>query len=177
MTLYLVRHPAPAVAPGVCYGQLDLPTLEPPEDCARAWNPVLPPADRCRIWSSPLRRALLPARAWASSSAVTVDPALQELNFGLWEGQNWEAIPRSQTLPWMSDFVETAPPGGESLRQLAHRVSAWFAQVRQQTASDDRPIVVFTHKGVIQTLICLRDGKPLAEAVHFPVEYSEVVPY
>jgi alpha-ribazole phosphatase len=177
MTLYLVRHPAPAVAAGVCYGQLDLPTLEPPEACARAWHEVLPPSERCSIWASPLQRALLPARAWANGSPVAIDPALQELNFGAWEGHRWDAIPRSQTLPWMNDFVETAPPGGETLRQLAERVSAWLAGVRQQTGSDHQPVVVFTHKGVIQTLICLRDGKPLAEAIHFPVDYSAVVAY
>ena len=41
MQLYLIRHPRPLVAPGICYGQQDLPLAEPVHRAAAALRAVL----------------------------------------------------------------------------------------------------------------------------------------
>ena len=42
MELYLIRHPRPQVAPGVCYGQTDLGLAEPAAEVAERLRPLLP---------------------------------------------------------------------------------------------------------------------------------------
>ncbi len=64
MELYLIRHPRPEVAPGTCYGQLDLGLAESPQSVAERLRPLLP--DTYALYASPLRRARLLAEALGS---------------------------------------------------------------------------------------------------------------
>ena len=61
LELYLVRHPKPSVAAGLCYGISDLPVAQDPATCAARLRPLLP--DSARMISSPLQRARLLAFA------------------------------------------------------------------------------------------------------------------
>ena len=54
MRLYLVRHPKPRVAPGICYGRLDLELATPAPEAASRIATQLPPG--LPLWSSPARR-------------------------------------------------------------------------------------------------------------------------
>ena len=87
MELYLIRHPRPDVAPGVCYGQTDVGLAESATDVAERLKPLLP-ADY-RLHSSPLQRA---HRLATELGEPAVDPRLQEISFGQWEGQTFESI-------------------------------------------------------------------------------------
>jgi alpha-ribazole phosphatase len=53
MILHLVRHPKPAIAPGICYGQLDI-SAENVAAVAIGLRDELPPG--LPVWSSPLLR-------------------------------------------------------------------------------------------------------------------------
>jgi hypothetical protein len=53
MILHLVRHPKPAIAPGICYGQLDI-SAENVAAVAIGLRDELPPG--LPVWSSPLQR-------------------------------------------------------------------------------------------------------------------------
>ena len=63
-TLYLIRHPRPLIAPGVCYGRLDV-AAEDPLPIATALRALLP-AD-APVWSSPLQRCRETAGAIAAA--------------------------------------------------------------------------------------------------------------
>jgi alpha-ribazole phosphatase len=146
--LHLIRHPQPAVAPGVCYGRLDLPPAAADaalEQLAARLRAELPPATP--LWTSPLVRCR--ALAERLHAAPQVDARLQEMDFGAWEGLHWDAIARDQLDAWAADVADYAPPGGESARALQARACAWLAEI--VTAAPPAAVAV-THGGVIRVL-------------------------
>ncbi len=147
-----MRHPAPLIAPGVCYGQrLDLATVPAGP---MASDPLL--AGAHRVWTSPARRCLGVARLIAASLGVElrVDNRLHEIDFGAWEGQPWSAIPRADLDRWAADPLAFAPPGGESGAALIARVQDFHAGLR-----DD--CVVVSHGGPLKVLGTLLRGQPM----------------
>jgi alpha-ribazole phosphatase len=159
MRLFLVRHPRPLVADGICYGSTDL--APDPHDLARVLGTLrgtLPA--QARLFSSPLRRcADLAFRL--GYPEVLIDKRLVELDFGAWEMQAWDAIPRVQVDAWSDSLVDHAPGGGESLLQMADRLAAFYAYVAQLPSED---IVAICHAGSIRLLRALHAGLPPREA-------------
>ena len=93
MQLYLMRHPQPAVAPGLCYGSTDLPAVE------SGIGTALDTLSRHGLhgvpaYSSPLQRCAALARRL--SFAPVFDPRLAEMDFGAWEMRSWDDIPRAE---------------------------------------------------------------------------------
>ena len=86
MTLWLVRHAQPLIAPGICYGQLDIPAdTKATVVCATQLLQVLP--KRIQIVSSPLQRCEQLAQTLIGLEpdfAYKTDSRLQEMNFGQW---------------------------------------------------------------------------------------------
>lgn len=157
MLLHLIRHPQPRVAPGICYGRLDL-EAENVEAVAARLLSELPPG--LPVWSSPLRRCRVLAQALQAQP--TLDARLAEMNFGDWEGRPWAAIPRAQLEAWAADVAGYAPPGGESPRALQARALDFVAGLTVPEA------VVVTHAGVIRVLVAHAQGVP-------PERWSELV--
>lgn len=149
MLLHLIRHPQPRVAPGICYGRLDLAAVDA-EAAARALRAALPPG--LPLWSSPLRRCR--ELAVCLHPQPRFDERLAEMDFGAWEGQSWDAIPRAELDAWAADVAGYAPPGGESPLALQRRALAFVAGLAVPEA------VVVTHAGVIRTLVAYRQGLP-----------------
>jgi alpha-ribazole phosphatase len=161
-TLWLVRHPQPAVDTGICYGQTDL-DVEP--DALRgliARLHVRVPAG-LPVMSSPLRRCRVVAEAIAESRHAgepVFDARWAEMHFGEWEMQPWNAIARPAIDAWAADFLDYLPPGGESVRQVAARVREAFEEWRAEGASD---ALVVTHAGPMQLLMRGLRGQPLSQ--------------
>jgi alpha-ribazole phosphatase len=156
MRIALIRHPAPLIEPGICYGRLDValaPTAEQ-EIGAIAANPDLHGA-AC-VWSSPSRRcrSLADAIALALGVPLAIDPRLPELDFGAWEGRPWEVIARADLDRWAASPLTFAPPGGETGAALIARISAFHAGLRQ--AQQD--CVVVSHGGPLKVLAALLSG-------------------
>ncbi len=167
MRLWLVRHAAPLVAAGTCYGRLDVPA-DPgaTRAAAQALHAALPasvhvrcsPALRCRQ----LRDALAALRP---GLAVHEDARLHEMDFGAWEGQAWDAIGRAAMDGWLADFAHHAPGGGESAQQVLDRVRA----CRDAAATHAGDVLWITHAGVIRALRLLQSGiVTLARADQWP---------
>jgi alpha-ribazole phosphatase len=165
--MILVRHTSVAALPGLCYGRTDVPLASTfAEDAAkvRAALGVVPrlafasPSIRCRQLAEVL-----------GAPAVRVDPRLMELDFGAWENRRWDDLPRAEVDAWANDFVETAPPGGETFRALAERVASFR---REHEATDG---VVITHGGVIRAWLCQVEGHPLREAFARRVDCGECI--
>ncbi len=149
MILHLVRHPKPRVAPGICYGRLDLEAENAGAVAARL-RAELPP--ELPVWSSPLRRCR--SLAELLHPLPVLDERLTEMDFGRWEGRPWDAIPRAELDAWAADVAGYAPPGGESPRLLQARALAFVAGLAVPEA------VIVTHAGVIRTLLAHWQGLP-----------------
>ena len=156
MKLWLVRHAAPDVPAGTCYGRLDLPALaDATRHAASALAETLPangalsvsPALRCRQ----LADALLALRP---DLTPRVDPRLAEMDFGAWEGLPWDAIGQPAIDAWAADFFHHAPGGGEPLSRLMARVADALTTTR--AAGHDG--VWVTHAGVIRAAGLLARG-------------------
>jgi alpha-ribazole phosphatase len=156
MRIALIRHPAPLIAPGICYGRLDV-AVHPSTDQQLAADPAL--ACGTRVWTSPARRCRGLAETIAQRWAVplTVDPRLQELDFGEWEGRPWDAIPRPDLDRWAASPLTFAPPGGESGAALIGRVREFHAALRQ----DQQDCVIVSHGGPLKLLAALLLATPL----------------
>jgi alpha-ribazole phosphatase len=157
LTLYLVRHPRPLIAPGVCYGQLDV-EAENPAPIVTRLRAELPPG--LPVWSSPLQRCRTLAEAL--HPAPRIDVRLMELNFGAWEGRPWDAVPRAELDAWAADLEGYAPPGGESPLDLQRRVLAWVGELAAGAH------VLVTHAGVIRVLSAAASGESLAADLRRP---------
>ena len=114
MELYLIRHPRPAVAPGICYGQTDLGLAESASAVAERLRPLLP--QDFALYASPLARARLLAEALGTPQ---LDPRLKEIHFGDWEGRSFDDIGQAALDAWAAEPLDFAPPGGESPRSMA----------------------------------------------------------
>ena len=160
-TLWLVRHPQPVIAAGICYGQSD---LEVDPDALRALVArlhVRVPAG-LPVTSSPLRRCRVVAETIAQSQHAgepVFDPRWAEMHFGEWEMCAWNAIDRPAIDAWAADFLDYLPPGGESVRQVAARVRAAFEDWREHGAHD---ALVVTHAGPMQLLMRELRGQALS---------------
>lgn len=151
MRLYLIRHPQPDIAKGICYGATDLPVV------ADEINRVLVDLDpqlprRAPIFSSVLQRCALLAEQIASRGErgpVTLDARLVEMNFGRWEMQSWEHIARSEIDAWAQDLVGYQPGVGENVYQVAQRVMNFLHDL-QQSGSEEA--IVVCHAGTIRLL-------------------------
>ena len=143
----LVRHPPVRVAPGICYGRLDLPLLDSAS--------IAPITMRFAgfggaVWTSPACRCRQVA---AAIGAYRVDDRLQELDFGQWEGMLWDDVPRAALDRWAADPAGFAPPGGESGVALVARVTAFC---RALPPGDH---VIVTHGGPLKVLAPLLRGE------------------
>jgi len=143
--VFLIRHPRPAVAPGLCYGASDVDLAEDPAACAARLLECLPP--RLRVFSSPLRRCRLLAQALHAEPVF--DARLREMHFGRWELRAWDEIPRAELDAWAAAPLTYAPPGGESVNALLQRAGAFL---EEHTRERDHDLAIVTHGGVMRAL-------------------------
>jgi alpha-ribazole phosphatase len=154
MTLYLVRHPQPDVAPGLCYGASDVPVTE--SELARVYAALAVP-HALPVYASPLQRCALLAERLAPGH-VTFDARLAEMDFGAWELRPWSEIPRADVDAWTADLLHYRPGGAENVLDVARRVQAFVAELPVPSA------LVVCHAGTIRLLTALHGGAPLEQA-------------
>jgi broad specificity phosphatase PhoE len=125
----------------------DDPLDQTGEAAAVAASTSLRPADQVLCAPS------LAARETASALglAATIETAIRDWGVGRWAGRALADVARDEPeafTVWMADPT-WAPPGGEALADLLHRVGIWLDQCRQTTG---RTIAV-THPAVIRAAI------------------------
>ena len=168
MKLWLARHAKPLIAPGVCYGQLDVPAdADATAACARELAKVLPPG--IHIICSPLQRCEQLAHVLTGLQpglAYKTDARLTEMDFGQWEGQRWDDIGAAAVSAWVADFRRHRPGGGESVEQFMQRVAAAWDET---VSAADAPTLWITHAGVIRAATLLHGGRrQIASASQWP---------
>ena len=158
--IYLVRHTAPAIEAGVCYGGTDIALDE------AAFATALPEIMRqlphnARVITSPLTRCRRLADAIGAQqghSNVQTEHDLRERSFGDWEGMHWDDIPHAHINAWRDNFLDHAPPNGESVRALQTRVSATW---QRWSATHTTPLIIIAHAGPLAVLRALMMNETL----------------
>lgn len=135
------RHPRPEGVDGFCIGRTDVAVDA--RRVRRLARRIERTARRNHlpkvIWTSPLQRCAdvgrwLRRRGWVHH----IDSDLREMDFGTWDGKRWEDIAHAEVDAWNADFAMYAPGGGESVKALLARASAW---------QHDGPVLVVAHAG------------------------------
>jgi alpha-ribazole phosphatase len=196
--IYLIRHTAPDIPKGICYGQSDIGITDSFDGEASAIGQVLP-AGVVLVYSSPLRRCTLLAERLFPGATLLLRNDLMEIHCGEWEMRGWDDLPKEEVDPWMADFVNVRIPGGESYVDLHRRVTACWEEILAQTASTAHPvpdiptwpsatiaignstsgappIAIVTHGGVIRSILCGITGTPLVDSFgKFGLHYGCVI--
>lgn len=156
MKLWLARHAPPLIDAGVCYGATNVAAdADATLRAAQALANELPSG--ALMQASPLQRCELLAQAVQGlrpDLSYDIDTRLAEMNFGVWEGHRWDAIPPAAYDAWTADFGAHRFGGQESVDAFMARVAlAWDAF---QSQGQDR--VWITHAGVIRAVSLLAQG-------------------
>jgi alpha-ribazole phosphatase len=153
MQVYLIRHPEPLNGVGRCYGRLDLEVdAQVLALAAAAIRAELPPAvlESATLFTSPLSRCRKLARALASPRAPVIAHELLEMDFGTWQGSEWDRIPRAELDAWALDVWAYRPGGGESATMVAQRWTRWCAQIGGEGVET---AIAITHAGLIRVAL------------------------
>lgn len=174
--LWIARHAQPLIAPGHCYGVLDLAAdAQATATAAQQLAHALPA--HITVWHSPLQRCAQLAQALQEQRPdlhSQPDVRLQEMNFGRWEGQTWSSITRTDMDRWVANFATYRPGGGENLETMLARVAAAL-QVLQTNAeretSASTEVLWITHAGVARCVQWLLQSPKasLPQADQWPV--------
>lgn len=172
MEFVLIRHTRCAVAAGTCYGHLDVPLASTATEDVERTLAQVPPVDL--VVCSPSQRCHVLGRELAKRDrcAIRTMPALQELDFGKWEGRPWHDIPRSESDAWATDPWNRAPPDGETERELWERTAAAAALLQ---TTDATRIGIVSHGGPLRILRCLLTQRPADERWSQSIGWGEVV--
>jgi alpha-ribazole phosphatase len=170
MKLWLLRHARVLLPEGLCYGASDVPAdAALTREAAQAFAPLPPPGTP--VWVSGLMRAQQMVSALQAvrpdMGAARMDARLNEMDFGRWELQRWDSMPRSAFDEWMADFAHHRFGGTESTQMLLYRVAAALGDLRPATSTD---VVWVTHAGVIRAVqhIVASGGVHIVDAAEWP---------
>jgi probable phosphoglycerate mutase len=125
--------------------------------------------------SSPLKRAretmeVLRATLGLEPREYEVDERLVEIAYGKWEGLTLteiEAESAGVLTQRERDKWDFAPPGGESYRQLADRIGAWYRSLTADT-------VVAAHGGGVRALMAILNIVSEEQATHAQIEQGVI---
>ena len=155
MRIALIRHVRPDIALGTCYGRLDV-DVAPDADPAGV---VAGLADfrPARLHSSPTRHCARLAEMIAAAVACAPEfhDALQELDFGAWEGALWDDVPIDALDLWADNPRAFSAPGGETGASLLAR-SHLFAHTLLAAGED---AVVVSHGGPLKIIRSVLAGE------------------
>jgi alpha-ribazole phosphatase len=171
--LYLIRHPEPQGARGMCYGREDLScdsrTLAIEAAAIRAQLPEH--ALRSSVFTSPLSRCRALAQELAAPHAPRIADELIELDFGAWEGTRWDALPRDELDAWARDVWHYRPGGGESAAMVEERWRRWYGGV---TRLGFDSVIAVTHAGVIRAALASSGQLCREEAANAAIAFGSM---
>ena len=141
-------------------GQTDVPLNAVGIMQAQAISKRLVNEKPAAIYSSDLQRAWQTAEIIHQSLSrdnrcpMISEPRLREMCFGEWEGLRYEEIQARQPHQlqrWETDLENTAPPGGETLLNVAERVQETFNSLTE--VHPDGTVLLVGHGGSLQLLV------------------------
>ena len=127
------------------------------------------------VYSSDSPRALETAtqilNLQQQAPAFQKDARWQEICFGEWDGLTYEEVEtkwKSEVTAWYADPLHVAPPGGETMLQMSKRVQSALDELRSK--HKDETILIVSHGGVIQVLLCMLLGMDLSRYWQFHIK-------
>lgn len=108
-----------------------------------------------KVYSSDLKRAFQTAEIVFENCSIEKLPGLREINFGVFEGLNYEEIIERYPAiynSWIENPAQTRIPDAETLRVLACRVRQIISLIISR--DNDKNVAVITHSGPIRVLLC-----------------------
>ena len=168
MRLILIRHTSVAVPKGVCYGQTDVPLAESFTEEATAVKERLSGYRFDKVFCSPLSRCVKLAEFCGYPQAIK-DAKLKELNFGEWEMMPYDKITDPKLQEWFDDYINVAPPGGETVLEQQKRLLSFIEDLRNE--SQETTVGIFTHGGILINALVALEGKSFEEV------YNNIPPY
>ena len=160
MTLWVVRHAQPLIAPGICYGALDVPAEAfATRQVAERLAIVLPQGSV--VHTSVLQRCELLAQCLCGlrpDLLLKHEPRLVEMDFGTYEGVAWTNIPKEALDAWTANFWTHRFGGKESLSEFMARVAQVWDACHGAPALDADHVWI-THAGVARATSLLAQGQ------------------
>ncbi|MEU9369648.1 histidine phosphatase family protein [Streptomyces avermitilis] len=105
--------------------------------------------------------------AYALGLPATVEPALRDLDHGMWRGRTVCEVVADEPYgysAWLTD-PDAAPHGGESVRRLCRRVANWLSGVPPYTGR----ALVITEPAVVRAALVHALSAPVTAFWHFDV--------
>ncbi|WP_371355527.1 alpha-ribazole phosphatase family protein [Pseudomonas chlororaphis] len=128
-----------------------------------------------RLVSSPLQRCARFAEELGARLAlpVSLDPDLQELHFGAWEGQSAAALMATDAEAlgrfWADPYAFT-PPQGEPVLAFSARVLGAVERLQQRHAGER--VLLVSHGGVMRLLLARARGLPREQLLNVEVAHG-----
>ncbi|KAA8743780.1 alpha-ribazole phosphatase family protein [Pseudomonas koreensis] len=130
-----------------------------------------------RLISSPLQRCERFAAELGEqlNLPVQLETDLQELHFGVWEGQSAAALMETDAealgLFWADPYSFT-PPQGEPVSDFADRVLGAVARLHQAYAGER--VLLISHGGVMRLLLAQARGLPREQLLNVEVAHASL---
>ena len=171
--LWLIRHgETDWNRDGLYQGRADIPLNATGLEQARATAQRIAASGQRfdALYSSPLSRARQTAEETARCLGLPIrfDPRLEEINQGEWTGKNYTEVVAQFGDPRKADgareSIFTRAPGGESVAEVAERISLAAADIAAQHPG--QTVLIFSHGLALATLHCTAAGIPLENVYH-----------
>ncbi len=159
-------------------GHTDIPLNALGVEQAKKLSAFLNGSQISAVYSSDLTRALKTAEILADGRNLPVfqDQRLREINMGSWEGRTWPDVNEklaTEMEQLNADPVYGRAPGGESVAEVAERVTAFADEIAANHPG--QIVMVVTHGLTLGVLRSLASGTSLAKAREIIPENCTIV--
>jgi probable phosphoglycerate mutase len=159
LSLYLIRHGHTQHSDLGCYcgSGCDAELTESGHAMARAIANHLGSRSFAALYASPQRRAVQTAAPLAAATglAVVEEAALEELDYGAWDGLTPADLREREPdafKRWIDNPADHAPPGGETARDVIARVVPLVDRIRARHRTGN--VALVAHKSTLRILAC-----------------------
>jgi alpha-ribazole phosphatase len=125
-------------------------------------------------YSSDLQRCRIGAEILGEYLRIrpVFEPALRELNIGIWEGMTWDEIRQLWPDEWdarLADIVNYRVPEGENLLDLQSRLMPEIERIIADHAGEE--VLVVAHGGANRVILLNAIGAPLSALFNIEQNY------
>lgn len=167
--VYFLRHGDTGL-PGRYIGATDAPLTDRGREQVGKTGALLRAKGITKIVCSPMLRCRQTLEQLGLSCSCQFNGLLREIDFGRWEGKNFQEIVRLDKKlvdSWVAAPGAFSFPGGESLTAFRKRVSTFKTLLEKMVEEN---ILVISHGGFIRYLLCLLLGLDFDNYLLFDVK-------